>query len=266
MSASTGRGKERLIGGIHSVRNVLRHGADSITDVWVDSSRHDKRIKEILAELRRHRIPSRQVTKQQLSELAPDINHQGILIRASAPAATSEADLPAILQQVDGPLLLLVLDGVQDPHNLGACLRTADAAGVHAVIAPKDRSVGLTPVACKVASGAAERLPFIQVTNLARTLKLLADQFGVWIIGAAGEAQQSLYEVDLTTSTALVMGGEERGMRRLTREHCDQLVSLPMAGSVESLNVSVAAGVALYEVVRQRLGKVKQELTTDAHR
>ncbi len=161
--------------------------------------------------------------------------------------------MPGILKKVEGPLLLLVLDGVQDPHNLGACLRTADAAGVHAVIAPKDRSVGLTPVACKVASGAAERLPFIQVTNLARTLKMLADRFGVWIIGAAGEAQQSLYEIDLKTPTVLVMGGEEKGMRRLTREHCDQLVSLPMSGTVESLNVSVATGVALYEVVRQRL-------------
>ena len=255
MSATKGNDKERLIGGIHSVRNVLRHGAESITGVWVDSSRHDKRIKEILSELRRLRIPSQQITKQQLSELAPAINHQGVLIRTKAPAATSEADLPGILQQVKGPLLLLVLDGVQDPHNLGACLRTADAAGVHAVIAPKDRSVGLTPVACKVASGAAERLPFVQVTNLARTLKMLADQFGVWIIGAAGEARQSLYEVDLKTPTALVMGGEEKGMRRLTREHCDQLVSLPMSGTVESLNVSVATGVALFEVVRQRLEK-----------
>lgn len=255
MSAAKGNNKERLIGGIHSVRNVLRHGAESITDAWIDSSRHDKRIKEILSELRRHRISCLQVSKQQIAELAPDINHQGVLIRTLAPAATSEAELPGILQQVEGPLLLLVLDGVQDPHNLGACLRTADAAGVHAVITPKDRSVGLTPVACKVASGAAERLPFIQVTNLARTLKMLADQFGVWIIGAAGEAQLSLYEIDLKTPTVLVMGGEEKGMRRLTREHCDQLVSLPMSGTVESLNVSVATGVALYEVVRQRLAK-----------
>lgn len=255
MSAAKGNNKERLIGGIHSVRNVLRHGAESITDAWIDSSRHDKRIKEILFELRRHRISCLQVSKQQIAELAPGINHQGVLIRTLAPAATSEAELPGILQQVEGPLLLLVLDGVQDPHNLGACLRTADAAGVHAVITPKDRSVGLTAVACKVASGAAERLPFIQVTNLARTLKMLADQFGVWIIGAAGEAQLSLYEIDLKTPTVLVMGGEEKGMRRLTREHCDQLVSLPMSGTVESLNVSVATGVALYEVVRQRLAK-----------
>ena len=255
MSAAKGNDKQRLIGGIHSVRNVLRHGAESITDAWVDSSRHDKRIREVLSELRQHNIPSRQVTRQQLSELAPDINHQGVLLRTIAPAATREAELPGILHRAEGPLLLLVLDGVQDPHNLGACLRTADAAGVHAVIAPKDRSVGLTPVVCKVASGAAERLPFIQVTNLARTLKMLADKFGVWIIGAAGEAQQSLYEVDLKIPTVLVMGGEEKGMRRLTREHCDQLVSLPMAGTVESLNVSVATGVALFEAVRQRSQK-----------
>jgi 23S rRNA (guanosine2251-2'-O)-methyltransferase len=148
--------------------------------------------------------------------------------------------------------LILILDGVQDPHNLGACLRTADATGVDVVIAPRDKSVGLTPVVSKIASGAAESVPFVQVTNLARTMKMLADAYQVWIVGTAGETESKLYDIDLTGNLAVVMGGEQKGMRRLTREHCDQLVYLPMLGEVESLNVSVAAGVALYEVVRQR--------------
>ena len=146
-----------------------------------------------------------------------------------------------------------MLDGVQDPHNLGACLRTADAAGVHAVIAPRDRSVGLTPTAVKVASGAAGEVPFFQITNLARMLKRLAHDYGIWIVGAAGEADSSLYHADLAGALALVMGSEGEGLRRLTREHCDQLVRIPMSGSVESLNVSVATGICLFEAVRQSL-------------
>ncbi|OOY44546.1 23S rRNA (guanosine(2251)-2'-O)-methyltransferase RlmB, partial [Solemya velum gill symbiont] len=178
--------------------------------------------------------------------------HQGVLVRARAPAALDENALRQLLDRIEPPYLLLVLDGVQDPHNLGACLRTADAAGVHAVIAPKDRSVGLTPVVCKVASGAAESMPFVQVTNLARTLEMLTQEFQVWVTGTAGEADMGLYDADLRGSTAIVMGAEEKGMRRLTREHCDQLISLPMAGSVESLNVAVATGVTLFEAIRQR--------------
>jgi len=146
----------------------------------------------------------------------------------------------------------LVLDGVTDPHNLGACLRSADAAGIQVVIAPKDRSAGLTPVACKVASGAAETVPYVQVTNLVRTLQKLQNEHGVWVIGTAGEAQASLYEADLKGNIAIVMGAEGKGMRRLTRETCDSLIKLPMKGSVESLNVSVATGICLYEAVRQR--------------
>ena len=163
-----------------------------------------------------------------------------------------EADLDAVLNKQSEPFLL-VLDGVTDPHNIGACLRTADAAGVHAVIVPKDKSAGLTATARKVACGAAESVPLIQVTNLSRTLKHLQDK-GVWVIGTAGEAEQLIYQVDLKGPTALVMGAEGKGMRRLTREHCDQLVKLPMAGAVSSLNVSVATGVCLYEIVRQRQG------------
>ncbi|HIE53826.1 MAG TPA: 23S rRNA (guanosine(2251)-2'-O)-methyltransferase RlmB, partial [Chromatiaceae bacterium] len=168
------------------------------------------------------------------------------------PAALGEKALDELLIRLEQPPLLLVLDGLQDPHNLGACLRSADAAGVQAVIAPRDRASGLTPVVCKVASGAAESTPFIQVTNLARTLRHLRDAYGIWILGTAGEADTELYDADLKRGVAIVMGNEEKGLRRLTREQCDQLVRLPMAGSVESLNVSVAAGVVLFEAVRQR--------------
>ena len=192
------------------------------------------------------------MSREELDRIARGTNHQGIIIRALAPAAIGEKQLPEILDRAEGPLLLLILDGVQDPHNLGACLRTADAAGVHLVIAPKDRSVGLTPVACKVASGAAESVPFIQVTNLARTMKMLAEEYRVWIVGMAGEADVNLQDIQLDGHLAIVMGSEEKGMRRLTRDNCDALASLPMMGSVESLNVSVATGVALYEAVRQR--------------
>jgi 23S rRNA (guanosine2251-2'-O)-methyltransferase len=242
----------RIVAGIHSVRNVLRHGADSIREAWVDAQRRDKRLKELVHELERAGILPQQVSREELDRIARGTNHQGIIIRALAPAAIGEKQLPEILDRAEGPLLLLILDGVQDPHNLGACLRTADAAGVHLVIAPKDRSVGLTPVACKVASGAAESVPFIQVTNLARTMKMLAEEYRVWIVGMAGEADVNLQDIQLDGHLAIVMGSEEKGMRRLTRDNCDALASLPMMGSVESLNVSVATGVALYEAVRQR--------------
>jgi 23S rRNA (guanosine2251-2'-O)-methyltransferase len=174
------------------------------------------------------------------------------VISTQAPAAQTEDDLDNLLNNLDHPPLILVLDGVTDPHNLGACLRTADCAGVDAVIAPKDKSVGLTPVAVKVSSGAAETVPFVQVTNLARTLRHLQDDFRIFVVGTTGETDLELYQADLTGALALVMGAEGEGMRRLTAEQCDQLVRLPMHGQVESLNVSVATGVTLYEAVRQR--------------
>ena len=242
----------RIVAGIHSVRNVLRHGADSITEAWVDRQRRDKRLREVLAELQHAGIRPQQVSREELDRIARGTNHQGIAVMAVAPAAIGEKQLPELLDRAEGPLLLLILDGVQDPHNLGACLRTADAAGVHLVIAPKDRSVGLTPVACKVASGAAESVPFIQVTNLARTMKLLAEEYHVWIVGMAGEADTHLQDMQLSGNLAIVMGSEEKGMRRLTRDNCDMLASLPMMGTVESLNVSVAKGVALLDAVWQR--------------
>ncbi len=177
--------------------------------------------------------------------------HQDIVAEFVAENLFSEKDLDRVLDAIDGPVLLLVLDNVQDPHNLGACLRVAEAAGVHAVILPRDRSAGLTPVARRAASGAAEVLPILVVTNLARILRDLKAK-GVWLLGTSDQAEQSLYGAGLTGSMALVMGGEEKGMRRLTSELCDFLVRIPMLGSVSSLNVSVATGVCLFEMVRQR--------------
>ncbi len=242
----------KLIFGLHSVRTALKHGGSAVEQVWVEERRQDRRVREVTELARGAGVPVETVSREELADLLPPgSNHQGVAARAHTSVALDEEGLKGLLQGLDEPPFLLILDGVQDPHNLGACLRSADAAGVHAVIAPKDRAAGLTPTACKVASGAAETVPFVQVTNLARTLRWLQEA-GVWLVGTAGEAEQTLYEADLTGSLALVLGAEEKGMRRLTREGCDLLVRLPMAGSVESLNVSVAAGIALFEAVRQR--------------
>ncbi|VAX08971.1 23S rRNA (guanosine(2251)-2'-O)-methyltransferase [hydrothermal vent metagenome] len=242
----------QIIAGLHSVRTALQHEG-AVTELWIEARRHDRRIKEILQLAREAGLQANRVPRDELDALASNANHQGVVARTKAPASLDEAALKVVLKKLDVPPFLLVLDGVQDPHNLGACLRSADAAGVHAVIAPKDRSVGLGPTVCKVACGAAESVHFVQVTNLARTLRWLQDDLGVWLTGMAGEAEASLFDADLKGPLALVLGGEEKGMRRLTREACDVLVKLPMAGEVESLNVSVATGIALYEAVRQRL-------------
>jgi 23S rRNA (guanosine2251-2'-O)-methyltransferase len=195
-------------------------------------------------------------TGEALDRDAGHANHQGVLAQCRAAAERTEGELPGLLASLSGPALLLVLDGIQDPHNLGACLRSADAAGAQAVILPKDNAAPITPVVRKVASGAAEVLPVFQVTNLARTLDELKDA-GVWLIGAAGEAEQTLYDVDLRGPVALVLGAEGTGLRRLTREKCDHLARIPMAGTVESLNVSVATGIFLFEAVRQRGSREK---------
>ncbi|MES9878859.1 MAG: 23S rRNA (guanosine(2251)-2'-O)-methyltransferase RlmB [Candidatus Sedimenticola sp. PURPLELP] len=244
--------ESQLVAGVHSVRTALKHGAGSVLEVWVEARRRDRRIKEVIGLAKAAGVRIAQVSREELDTLVPGANHQGVVARTEVPAALGEGDLKKLLQDSDKPAFLLILDGVQDPHNLGACLRSADAAGIQAVIAPKDRSAGLTPTACKVACGAAETVPFIQVTNLARVLRWLSEELGVWLVGTAGEAESELFEVDLKGPLAMVMGAEEKGMRRLTREACDQLVKLPMAGSVESLNVSVAAGICLFEAVRQR--------------
>ncbi len=242
----------QLVVGFHSVRAALKHGADSVLEIWVESKRRDRRIREVIGLAKETGVRIYQVDRDELDALVPDANHQGAIARTRAPASLGEEALKQLLQNLDHKPFLLILDGVQDPHNLGACLRSAEAAGVDAVITPKNRSASLTPTACKVASGAAEKLPFFQVTNLSRTLKWLQNDQRIWLVGAAEEAETSLYNSDLKGSLGIVMGGEEKGMRRLTREACDQLASLPMAGCVESLNVSVAAGICLFEVVRQR--------------
>ncbi len=242
----------RIIAGLHAVRTALKHGRESVEEVWLEARRKDRRINEIEELAHQAGVPLRRVSREELDALQSEANHQGVAARTRAPSAMDEAALKQMLDGLDVPPFLLILDGVQDPHNLGACLRSADAAGVHAVIAPKDRSAGLTPTACKVACGAAETVPFVQVTNLARTLRWLQEEAGVWLVGTAGEAETLLYNADLKGPLGLVMGAEEKGMRRLTREACDRLVRLPMAGSVESLNVSVATGICLFEAVRQR--------------
>ncbi|BAO44728.1 23S rRNA (guanosine(2251)-2'-O)-methyltransferase RlmB [Thiolapillus brandeum] len=242
----------RYVAGIHSVRAALKHGDGQVERVWFDARRNDRRLGQLLSVVRKQNIELLATDKAELGRLAQGSQHQGIVAQVRMAAAQNEDALDALLQQLQEPPFLLVLDGVQDPHNLGACLRTADAAGIHAVIAPRDRAVGLTPVACKVASGAAESVPFIQVTNLARTLRQLRNACNLWVVGLAGESDQSLYQTDLKGPLVVVMGGEEKGIRRLVREQCDVLVSLPMKGVVESLNVSVATGISLFEAVRQR--------------
>ena len=236
------------IGGFHAVIAALEDGTRKPLEVLLAQHRQDERSRRVGALARAAGIPVRLCAKSELDLAAPELRHQGVLAKIPAPGFSGEdaLDLPAAPDR-----LVLVLDGVQDPHNLGACLRTAEAAGVHAVIVPKDRASGLTPVARKVAAGSAERVPVITVTNLARTLKRL-QELGYWITGLAGEADQSLFESDLSGPRVLVLGAEGEGLRRLTREHCHQLVRIPMAGKAESLNVSVAAAVCLYEAVRQR--------------
>ncbi|TCK03144.1 23S rRNA (guanosine(2251)-2'-O)-methyltransferase RlmB [Marinobacterium mangrovicola] len=236
--------------GIHAVSTLLNREPARVRRLLVLQGRHDKRLQTLLDLAERNGIAVKAVPKAKLDELAQGV-HQGVVAETTALKAGSEKDLEALLEALPEQALLLVLDGVTDPHNLGACLRTADAAGAQAVIAPKDKSAPLNATAVKVACGAAEAVPYIQVTNLARTLQLL-QQYGIWITGTAGEASEDIFAADLSGPRALVMGAEGKGMRRLTREHCDQLVRIPMAGEVSSLNVSVATGVCLFEIVRQR--------------
>lgn len=241
---------EQLICGMHAVKSAIEADPASVTHVCVDSRRHDKRMQSIIDLCRHHSIKVEHVNRQELDERAQGQSHQGVLLMTRASGPKTDNDLGSLLQEAGESPLVLVLDGVTDPHNLGACLRTADAAGVDFVIVPKDRAVGLTTTVRKTASGAAERVPFVQVTNLARTLKQLQDA-GLWVSGTE-MGGESLHKADLTGPRVIVMGSEGKGMRRLTREHCDQLISIPMLGQVESLNVSVATGIVLYEVVRQR--------------
>lgn len=238
--------------GIHAVNSLLRRSPDRILSLSIQVDRNDKRIQELVSLAQNQGIALARVPKAELDELTTE-RHQGVVAvieRIETTALLSERDLPSFLGAIACPLVL-VLDGVTDPHNLGACLRSADAAGVHAVVVPKDNSAELNATARKVASGAADVVPLVSVTNLARTLKALKDA-GLWVIGTTGDADVLVYQQDLGLPAAIVMGAEGAGMRRLTTEACDFLVKLPMLGAVSSLNVSVATGIILFEAVRQR--------------
>lgn len=239
-----------IIYGIHAVKALLERDPQRFLEVFILKGRDDRRLQPLIAELEATGIVIQVANRQWLDEKVEGAVHQGIVARVREGRQYQENDLPGLLDSTAAPFLL-VLDGVTDPHNLGACLRSADAAGVHAVIVPRDRSAQLNATAKKVACGAAESVPLIRVTNLARTLRLLKEM-NVWVVGTAGEADHTLYQSKMTGPMALVMGAEGEGMRRLTREHCDELISIPMAGSVSSLNVSVATGICLFEAVRQR--------------
>ncbi len=239
-----------LIFGLHAVSALLEKEPANIKKLLVLRGRKDKRLESLLSVARDSGVIIGSMERHELDRLVSG-NHQGVVAECQAVSEKHEDYLESLLQGLKEKPFLLVLDGVTDPHNLGACLRSADAAGVHAVIAPKDKSAPLTGVARKVACGAAEHVPYIKVTNLARTLRWL-QQYGVWLVGAAGEAEKTIYEADFNGPIALLMGAEGKGLRRLTREHCDDLIKIPMAGAVSSLNVSVATGVCLFEAVRQR--------------
>ncbi|WP_395340501.1 23S rRNA (guanosine(2251)-2'-O)-methyltransferase RlmB [Ningiella sp. W23] len=236
--------------GQHAISAVLSKEPERVLEIMAAKGRNDDRMNALITLARKNGISVQFCHRKTLDDKSKGEQHQGVMARAKPARVLNENDLDIILEKQNNPFFL-VLDGVTDPHNLGACLRNADAAGVHAVIVPKDNSASITPVVRKVAVGAAETVPLIQVTNLSRTLKQLQHS-GVWIIGTAGEATQLIYDTQLNGSIALVMGAEGKGMRRLTRETCDELVRLPMAGSVSSLNVSVASGIFLFEIVRQR--------------
>ncbi|SDI57029.1 23S rRNA Gm-2251 2'-O-methyltransferase [Pseudomonas flavescens] len=236
--------------GVHAVEALLRHHPKRVKQIWLADGRSDPRVQPLLELAGQARVAVGQCERREMDAWVEGV-HQGVVAEVSPSQVWGEAMLEELLDRCEGPPLLLVLDGVTDPHNLGACLRTADAAGALAVIVPKDKSATLTPVVRKVACGAAEVIPLVAVTNLARSLEKL-QQRGLWIVGTAGEAEQELFQQDMTGPTVLIMGAEGKGMRRLTREHCDYLVKLPMAGSVSSLNVSVATGICLFEALRQR--------------
>lgn len=237
--------------GIHAVQAALEYSANNIRRAWVDNQRLDARLKAVLDELSELGIEAEKTERKKLDRMADGKNHQGIVVAVELPGMLSEEQLKQDVLALTEPAFYLVLDQVQDPHNLGACLRSADAVGAHGIIVTKDNAASITPTVCKVASGAAETVPVYQVTNLARTLRWLKGQ-NIWVMGSAGEAEQTIFEMKLDMPLAIVMGAEGTGMRHLTRQHCDFLVKIPMAGQVESLNVSVAAGVMLYEVFRQK--------------
>jgi 23S rRNA (guanosine2251-2'-O)-methyltransferase len=245
------KGSSSWIVGINAVASALEHDIAHVREVLMDNSGKNPRLTEIEREAVDCGISVRKVNSQALEGIAGGTRHQGVAARYEAAKTLDEKDLKGLVEAAEGKALVLVLDGVQDPHNLGACLRSAAAAGVTAVVIPKDKAVGITATVRKTSAGAADRIPLVQVTNLARAMRDLKE-LGVWLYGFAGEAKASFYALDLKGNVGLVLGGEGDGLRRLTGETCDQLVRIPMPGDMESLNVSVATGVALFEAVRQR--------------
>lgn len=241
----------RRVAGVHAAESAVEHSPERIVTAWIDPRRRDPRLAAIAQKLEALGVWVQSAAQQRLDELAEGGRHQGVVLELAASGERSEQDLQEALGSPGEWPLFLVLDQVQDPHNLGACLRTAAAAGAQGVVVTRDRSVGLTSTVARVASGAAEIVPVYRVVNLARVLRWFRDS-GLWVVGTAAEAEQSLYAADLTGPLAIVVGAEGKGLRRLTRDSCDLLVKIPLAGGVESLNLSVAAGVVLFEAVRQR--------------
>ena len=241
----------KVLFGFHAVGVRIKTAPQSVVEVYFESTRRDARMRQFLERAKESGVRLIEADGMRLAKLAGSHGHQGVVAKVEAiPQVHSLDDL---LDSVEGPPLLLVLDGITDPHNLGACLRVADGAGAHAVIAPKDHAAGINATVAKVASGAAETMPYFMVTNLARTLGELKER-SIWCIGTSDDAPRTLYQADLKAPTALILGAEGQGMRQLTRKNCDELISIPMRGGVESLNVSVASGVCLYEALRQRGG------------
>ncbi len=239
----------KVLFGFHAVGVRLKVAPQSIVEVYFEASRRDARMRQFIERAKEAGVRLIEADGLRLSKLAGSHGHQGVA--ALVQPMEQAHSLDDLLDSLQEPPLLLVLDGVTDPHNLGACLRVADGAGAHAVIAPKDHAAGINATVAKVASGAAETVPYFMVTNLARTLGELKER-NIWVIGTSGDADKTVYQVDMKGPTALVLGAEGPGMRQLTRKTCDELVSIPMKGAVESLNVSVASGVCLYEALRQR--------------
>lgn len=252
----------RWVAGIHAVETALAGGRGRVVRLLTDRRRRDARLQRLIEHAERASIPVERVHARELSERVGEVRHQGVCAEVHGAAILDENDLAARIEELAHAPLLLALDGVQDPHNLGACLRSAEAAGADAVIVPRDRAARLTPTVERAAAGAAELIPLAAVTNLARTLETLK-QSGCWVIGTTGAADTALYGADLTGPLVLVMGGEEKGLRPRTRGACDRLVSIPMAGRSESLNVSVAAGVCLFEALRQRSASKERHAAGD---
>jgi len=240
-----------LLIGIHAVEAALNHDVANLVELYIESGSHNTRLKELGERARELGVKPHARDRAALDRMTGGARHQGVVARYNAPAALADLALPELVEKAGRDALFLVLDGITDPHNFGACLRSAEAAGVTAVLVPKDRAVGVTPTVRRASAGAADRVPIVAATNLARALKTLKDA-GVWLVGLAGDTEQSVYAVDLDGPIAVVLGSEGEGMRRLTRENCDFVAKIPMQGDVESLNVSVATGIVLFEALRQR--------------